>query len=812
MSEGCSAINQVFGGEGGQRTSADFSSSPAFYATNGQFQAGDRVSGAVTLTVESGAGVVTLSDGQETKASIYVTEGNSETLNIDYVFPAANAGRFQIMFPVGSDMTAQYQVTCSPDTIPPDAPTIVSPAQGAEIESARPTFSGQAEARSRVHLSIDGEYTGSADADASGEWTFVPAVGLSSGEYALSIVAEDPAGNRSSAATRNFSIVALPPIAGPVSLTVPANDSPAPVLPELSGGEATSVAVASHPAHGSVAEEGLTLSYEPDAGYSGQDSFTYTARNDAGVSEPATVTVTVSAPILAFVPASGAALDPGTVGTAYAGQPVTVTEGGGSYTFTSSALPQGLTLDQNTGAIAGTPRQSGTFSVTLTAQDQWGATGSAEYSITIAVQAPTAAGSTATVAANSGASTIPLSLSGGPVTGIQITDQPGHGTAAVDGLTITYAPDAGYSGADSFTYTASNDSGPSEPATVSIEVTAPILTITPGTLPEGMDTLVYGPRTLTALLGTKPYSFEVTAGELPQGLTLSEAGEFSGTPDGFGTSSFTITATDRHGATGTAAYDLVIARKPATLVFSPAAGTLADAMAGEAYAASIEVDGGIEPYRFAIASGELPPGLVLDPSTGHLTGQLDQETDGQYVFTIGVQDGNGDPGSASYTLNVEERIISVTDKQVEVVQGTAPDDVDLTDGATGGPFERADIVSVMPANAGTATIVQAQQDSFGITGTQTYRLRFVPNPGYSGQAIVRFTLTSALGTSNTGSVLFGLSYHPADLARQVHEHIDSFTRSRAGMILSGIDLPTLADRRRAPFRANAASQQSEPQS
>lgn len=42
--------------------------------------------------------------------------------------------------------------------------------------------------------------------------------------------------------------------------------------------------------------------YTPTAGYSGADSFTYTATNASGTSAPATVSITVGAPTLVFTP------------------------------------------------------------------------------------------------------------------------------------------------------------------------------------------------------------------------------------------------------------------------------------------------------------------------------------------------------------------------------------------------------------------------------------------------------------------------------------------------------------------------------
>jgi large repetitive protein len=66
-------------------------------------------------------------------------------------------------------------------------------------------------------------------------------------------------------------------------------------------------------------------------------------------------------------------------------------------------------------------------------------------------------------------------------------------------------------------------------------------------------------ETITAQGGTSPYTFAVTGGSLPAGLTLSSAEVISGTPSATGTSTFTITATDVSGNSGSQSFSLAIA-------------------------------------------------------------------------------------------------------------------------------------------------------------------------------------------------------------------------------------------------------------
>jgi type VI secretion system secreted protein VgrG len=76
--------------------------------------------------------------------------------------------------------------------------------------------------------------------------------------------------------------------------------------------------------------------------------------------------------------------------------------------------------------------------------------------------------------------------------------------------------------------------------------TCPVITLSPAVLPAGTVGVAYN-QTLTGSGGTAPYTFAVTSGTLPAGLTLSAAGVLSGTPTAAGAPSVTIRGTDALG-------------------------------------------------------------------------------------------------------------------------------------------------------------------------------------------------------------------------------------------------------------------------
>ena len=106
-------------------------------------------------------------------------------------------------------------------------------------------------------------------------------------------------GGTSSPATINVTIVAPPaPTVGNPSMTVSENTSGSMTV-YVGGGPFNSMSIASAPANGSASASGNTASggtvtYTPNAGFIGNDSFTYIASGPGGNSAPGTISVVVN--------------------------------------------------------------------------------------------------------------------------------------------------------------------------------------------------------------------------------------------------------------------------------------------------------------------------------------------------------------------------------------------------------------------------------------------------------------------------------------------------------------------------------------
>jgi len=348
----------------------------------------------------------------------------------------------------------------------------------------------------------------------------------------------------------------------------------------------------------------------------------------------------------------------GTQGAAYS---ATITASGGTlpYTYAVSAgsLPTGVTVNNSTGALSGTPTVYGNFNFTVTATDSSGGThysGNRSYTLTINPSVPTITPASLPNPVAGVAYSQTLAASGGnpPYTFAISSGNPPPGISLL-GNTLSGTPTA--TGVATFTVQVTDAAGTTATRTYSPNVAAPTITITPATVPTATLHVTYS-QPLAAQGGTAPYTFSLASGALPPGLQLGTDGTLSGSPSAGGTFNFTVAATDstRNGTyQGTRSYAMTVSAP--TITLTPA--NVAAATIGTAYSQSVGATGGTAPYTFAVTSGNLPAGLQLN-SSGALSGT--PTAGGTANFTVTATDANTNIGSATYSLVVNTPTLNFT--------------------------------------------------------------------------------------------------------------------------------------------------------
>ena len=146
--------------------------------------------------------------------------------------------------------------------------------------------------------------------------------------------------------------------------------------------------------------------------------------------------------------------------------------------------------------------------------------------------------------------------------------------AAISGATSSTYTTPATTSTDSgakFTVVVSNSAGSITSNAATLTVSGGVPTITTTSLPNGTVGQAYSAQ-LNATGGTSPYSWSVSSGSLPAGLSLSLAGLISGIPTTAGSSTFTAMVSDASSQSATGNFTLTVASPTAntcTLYGSP---------------------------------------------------------------------------------------------------------------------------------------------------------------------------------------------------------------------------------------------------
>jgi outer membrane autotransporter protein len=296
-------------------------------------------------------------------------------------------------------------------------------------------------------------------------------------------------------------------------------------------------------------------------------------------------------------------------------------------------------------------------------------------------------------------------------------------------------------GAGTFAFTVRVTDSATQTATQSytLTITAPVISLTPTSLPAGQDGVAYSQQ-LSASGGTAGYSYSISAGSLPAGMSLSASGLLAGTPSAAGNFNFTVTAKDSLNFTGSQAFTLAL-HQPAPVAVNDSASTAANA------SSTIAVTGNDSGPITSIAIAQAPAHGTATVSGLNVVYTPSNNYYGTDSFTYTDTGPGGTSAPATVSLTVTPLAVPVAQPLTTTVLAGKAVTLHAAQGATGGPFTALNVAT--PPSTGTLVI----------SGTD---LVYTPTLEASGVVSFDYTLSNAFGTSLPAHVT--ITVNPMPLA------------------------------------------------
>jgi hypothetical protein len=457
--------------------------------------------------------------------------------------------------------------------------------------------------------------------------------------------------------------------------------------------------------------------------------------------------VTTTCPAVTLAPTT---LPNGTLSNAYS-QTISASGGTTPYTYalSSGTLPSGVLLNTSTGVLSGTPNVAASYSFTLRATDANGCQGTRSYSVVMSCPALTITPTTPSPGTVGSAYSQTLTATGGasPYASWTITSgtlPAGLSLNASTGV-ISGTPTTSNGAGVSITVRTTDANGCQGSQAITLKI-CPTITVNPASLAGATVNSAYS-QTITASGGATPYTFAVSSGTLPSGLSLNAStGVISGMPTSTTSRTFTISATDANGCSGTRSYTLA----PACPLISITPATATRGTVGTAYTQALTAVGGIAPYTtWTVTSGTLPSGLSLNASTGVISGTPTTANGAGASVTIRVIDANGCQGSQAINFQICP-VISVSpaslpygtintaySQNITASGGSSPYSYAVTSGSlpAGMTLSSAGLLSGTPTSTNAITFTVTATDANGCSGSLSYTFSPAPDSDFGDHSL-----------------------------------------------------------------------------
>ena len=294
------------------------------------------------------------------------------------------------------------------------------------------------------------------------------------------------------------------------------------------------------------------------------------------------------------------------------------------------------------------------------------------------------------------------------------------------------------------------------------------LTITTTSLPDGLVSQSYTAH-LQASGGSGTFSWKVASGSLPAGLSLSSAGDLTGTPTAVATSSFAVEVDDTAGASSSANFGIRV-----NGAIMPVA--LADAVMGEVYNGQLKATGGVAPYTWSaqnVAATQLalPDGLSMS-SSGAVSGI--PAAAGLKQLLVTISDSSLPPQSvpAVVTLNVKQPPLRIVTTALPSARIDAPYFAQLAVIGAG------DNPTTFSLTGGALPQGLAMDPSGAIAGTPTATGNFTWNvhaSGAAGSANAKVQMNVVTAADRNDSIATATPLSNGTFSASISPYIDSKT-------------------------------------